>query len=68
MALLESPTVPGGLGRGGGGLGRPGRIRIARRRRTPDSAAIAAPVAAPVPTPVPADDQHDGAAAAVGDR
>jgi diadenylate cyclase len=55
-ALLEAPTVPGGLGRGGSGVRRPGsRLRIVRRRGRSE-----------VP-PAPAADQPDeeGAAAAV---
>jgi len=59
VGLLESPSVPGGLGRGGRGRG-PGRtrsrLRIARRTARPDA-----------PPAVPADrtDEEGGAAAAV---
>ena len=67
IGLMETPNVPGTLGRGASGrMRRPGRIRIARRRRTGEApptvaqatqsapAVTAAQAAAPVPVPAPA--------------
>jgi diadenylate cyclase len=44
LGMLESPSVPGGLGRGGSGaFRRGGTLRIARRKARPDGPGAAAP-------------------------
>jgi diadenylate cyclase len=74
LALMEAPSVPGGIGRGGArGIRGPGRLRIARRRGRAEAPAAGtpappAPAATPAATPTPTDgrpDEEDGAAAAV---
>ncbi len=71
IGLLETPNVPGGLGRGGmGGLRRPGRLRIARGRRSADAPPAPTPGATQAPDPAPAPPAGEsldegGAAAAV---
>ena len=73
LALMEAPSAPGGIGRGGArGLRRPGRLRIARRRDraetpaagTPASPAAGTPAspptaATPSATPTPTDERPD---------
>ena len=58
IGLLEAPNVPG-RGGSGGGVRRPGRLRIARRRGR-----VATPTMPPVaPAPEPADEEGTAAAA-----
>jgi diadenylate cyclase len=81
LGLMEAPSVPGGIGRGGTrGIHRPGRLRITRPHgRTQPPAPVAPQPAkmplpsvptppAPMGTPPPGavrSDEEDGAAAAV---
>jgi diadenylate cyclase len=54
LGLLESPGVPGRMGRGPGqGLRRTGRLRITRRRSRNEPAIVAGPAAGPAPPPAP---------------
>ncbi len=65
VALLEAPSVPGALGRGGRGRGggtSRGRLRIARRTPRTDGAL---PPAVPAGVPAERKDEEGGAAAAV---